>query len=146
MVRRRLVVEMQARPEQVYALLFEIENWTRLLPHCEGVKLESLTEDEQVAVMQIRSGGRMEEIRTVRRFEKDCWISFDQIPAPPPFERHRGRWTLEPTEGGVRVEVEHEIAGRGPVIGWFRERIGWTFFVKRNSQVTLQRIKEELGA
>jgi aromatase len=144
MYQGKLTFVIKSSPEKVYGLLFDIKNWSQLLPHCEQVDIEKNTNSEQIAIMIIKNGNHIERIRTIRNFEKDKWITFNQSPPPPLFSIHNGKWTLKKIPSGTSVEVIHNIEIKKRIFASLIEYIVWLFFLKGNSLTTLRKIKERL--
>ena len=137
----QLTMQMQAEAKDIFSLLFDIEKWGDLLPHCVAAQLIEQDENHQVAVIKIQSGKKIDTIKTVRRFEQNKWISFEQTPPPAPLQIHRGKWILTDKDGGTEVVVIHELKTK---FGRLLESFIWHFFVKKHSLATLNKVKKEV--
>lgn len=135
---------IQAPVSEVYKRLYEIEKWPDLLPHVEEIKPIVINDKEQRVIMTIRNSNGTESIETVRTFEKDKYITFNQPKPPKPLSVHNGIWVLEKLNNGTLVKSIHEIDNNTHIISRIVSLIAWNLFIKKNSLLTLRSIKLDL--
>jgi ribosome-associated toxin RatA of RatAB toxin-antitoxin module len=114
-------VEVQASPEEVYALAQDVANWPRILPHYASVRVLRETADERIAVMSARRNWILVRWTAAQRL----------LPSIPRIEfTHlsgwangmRVAWIFDAIAHGTRVTITHDLATlRLPLV---RNRVG----------------------
>lgn len=99
---------VQAPPEQVAALFWDIDAWHRIWLRIDEVEVRYDDLVHQEFVMAVQRDGRQENVRTVRYRRDDGDIEFFTPQPPPTMDRHRGTWrfTADPDHPGrCRVDA-----------------------------------------
>lgn len=135
---------INAKVEEVYEKLFQIEKWPDLIPHVTEIQPLNTDDKEQRVIMTIQNQKGIEQMETVRTFVKDKYITFHQPSPPKPLSIHNGKWNLQEFDGGTIVESVHEIKSYMPFMGKIIPYIAWNLFIKKNSILTLRSIKLDL--
>jgi Polyketide cyclase / dehydrase and lipid transport len=106
--RLELSGEIAAPPEIVFEEICDIEGRAREMPSFQRVELGEQTDDGFVATMFEHYGGRDVVVTSRFRFERPAWVTYEHLESP--YGENRGRFTIEPVEGGTRVHHVHETA------------------------------------
>ena len=134
---------VRARPETVFWLAARVEEWPRLLPHYERVRV--LHEDGRQRVV---------EMAARRDFLPVQWTAIETLDpeAGRITFRHIGgvtrgmdvAWTLTPAaDGRVLVRIVHRFHPRWPFVSdWLVQRVVGAFFVDAIARKTLRRIAD----
>ncbi|MGF1655847.1 MAG: type II toxin-antitoxin system RatA family toxin [Verrucomicrobiales bacterium] len=135
---------INASREKIFALTSDLNNWLELLPHYRSI--EFLGE---------QNGHHLVKMAAVRSGIPISWVS-EQWAEPDNFEIHflhlkawtKGMkvvWTMAPVaEGGVRVEIHHDLKFRVPALSPALEPIIGGFFIHYIANQTLRCFKEHL--
>jgi ribosome-associated toxin RatA of RatAB toxin-antitoxin module len=100
-------------PEEVFALINDIESYPQFLPWCTRARVESRTASEVVATLAVRRGTLHGEFTTRNTLEPARRIHMHLLSGP--FRELEGEWLLTPIEGGgCRVELSMRFAFRNP--------------------------------
>lgn len=108
-------IVIQATPEQIMELAFDLPRWPSFLPHYRWVKVLEQEGDRQTVEMACWRTGIPLKWRShlwVRRNERR--MRFHHIRGPA-----RGmdvEWVLEETESGVKVTIHHDLALQVPLV------------------------------
>jgi aromatase len=102
-------VNIEASPELVYALLWEVERWPSVLPHVRRVTLHEQTDHYQDFEMEAAGQAGPLVSRSLRWGVLGRRIQYEQVQPPPLFRCHRGAWILEPLGDSVTVTAQHTI-------------------------------------
>ena len=108
--RSALVAESPAR---MYRLVNDIERYPEFVPGCTGARVESRTDTEVVATLNIKRGPLSTEFTTRNLLQPDARVLMQFVSGP--FRVLEGLWTFTPLgELGCRVELEmrFEFANR----------------------------------
>lgn len=106
--RLELSGEIGAPPEIVFEEICDIEARARDLPAFQRVEIAERTSDGFVATMYEHYGGRDVVVTSRFRFERPRWVTYEHLESP--YGENRGRFTIEPAEGGAHVHHKHETA------------------------------------
>ena len=102
-----------APQSHMYALLLDVESYPEFVPGCTRARIESRSEQEQVATLAVRRGPLRAEFTTRNELEPERRIRMRLVRGP--FRFLEGEWTLSPTDaGGCRIEltIRFELANR----------------------------------
>jgi ribosome-associated toxin RatA of RatAB toxin-antitoxin module len=108
--RSALIAESPAR---MYGLINDIERYPQFVPWCTAARVESRTDREVVATLNIKRGPLRAEFTTRNLLEPDSRVLMQFVSGP--FRVLEGLWTLTALgELGCRVELEmrFEFANR----------------------------------
>jgi coenzyme Q-binding protein COQ10 len=99
-------------PEQLFALVADIERYPEFLPWCLAVRIKERRADLLVADMVI--GFRMFRERFASRVALDRPRRIDVTYAEGPFRRLNNHWVFERVQGGCRIDfyVDFEFKSR----------------------------------
>ena len=99
-------------PEQLFALVADIERYPEFLPWCLAARVKERRADLIVADLVI--GFRMFRERFTSRVAVDPPRRIDVTYAEGPFRRLTNRWVFEPVPGGCRIDfyVDFEFKSR----------------------------------
>ena len=99
-------------PEQLFALVADIERYPEFLPWCVGARIREKKPDLVVADLII--GFRMFRERFTSRVALDRPRRIDVTYEEGPFKYLNNRWAFEPAPGGCRVDffVDFEFKSR----------------------------------
>jgi ribosome-associated toxin RatA of RatAB toxin-antitoxin module len=101
-------------PQEVFALINDIESYPQFLPWCTRARVESRSAAEIVATLTVRQGALHGEFTTRNTLEPSRRIYMQLLSGP--FRQLEGEWLLTPIEGGgCRVELSMRFAFRNPV-------------------------------
>lgn len=93
-----------------YAFIYEAGRWKERLPHVGRVTLTEDVPGVQVLEMDTRAGdGSVHTTRSIRLCTPATSISYKQTVLPALLSAHLGRWSFEPSAGGVAVTSWHAI-------------------------------------
>lgn len=104
-------IEIQATAKQIYGLLYEVQNWPQVLPHCKQINViyeDGRNQEFEMTVVGVQ--GKLEVMRSVRHGYNNRSIEYFQPSLPPALQRHEGKWTITETGNGTRLESWHRIA------------------------------------
>jgi aromatase len=99
-----------ATAEQVYRVLWDVQDWPNLLPHVRRITIKESGEDHHVFEMETQGAVGIQLSQSRRLGVPHRTITYEQFQPPPLFRHHRGVWTIEPAEGGVEVTSRHWVA------------------------------------
>jgi coenzyme Q-binding protein COQ10 len=99
-------------PEQMYALVADVERYPEFLPWCVGARIKERRADFINADLVI--GFRMFRERFTSRVRLDPPTHIDVAYAEGPFRYLNNHWSFEPAPGGCRVDffVDFEFRSR----------------------------------
>jgi ribosome-associated toxin RatA of RatAB toxin-antitoxin module len=101
-------------PEEMFALINDIESYPRFLPWCTHARIESRSAQEIVATLGVRQGALHGEFTTRNTLEPVHRIGVQLVSGP--FRTLEGEWRLTPIEpGGCRIELGLRFAFRNPL-------------------------------
>ena len=100
------------RPEQLFALVADIERYPEFLPWCVGARIRERGPDLVVADLVI--GFRMFRERFTSRVALNRPSRIDVAYTEGPFRYLNNHWVFEPTDGGCRIDffVDFEFRSR----------------------------------
>jgi len=103
-------------PEELFALINDIESYPQFLPWCSDARVLSRTAQEIVATLGVRQGALHGEFTTRNLLEPPHRIRLELVRGP--FRTLDGEWLLSPIEPhGCRVELGVRFAFRNPLTG-----------------------------
>lgn len=97
---------------QMYALVNQIEDYPKFLPHCGAAEIISANEDEIKASLTLEWSGIQKSFSTCNRLQKDKMIEVRLEEGP--FKHLEGFWRFEPLADDackIIFDLEFEIAG-----------------------------------
>jgi len=99
-------------PEQLFALVADIERYPEFLPWCLAARIKERRADRIVADMNI--GFRMFRERFTSRVALDAPRRIDVTYAEGPFRRLNNHWVFDKVPGGCRIDfyVDFEFKSR----------------------------------
>ncbi len=145
-------IEINATAEQVFNLLYNVQEWPQLLPHCK--KINMLYEDghnQEFEMTVIGAQDKLEVMRSIRHGHANNLIEYFQPSLPPALKRHEGKWLITETEHGIYLEAWHSITLSEEGVKNFWGDLAMEQALKyveqaieRNSMTTMQTIKSYL--
>ncbi|MFJ2576841.1 aromatase/cyclase [Kitasatospora aureofaciens] len=103
-------VLVDAAPGTVYDFLRDAAAWPARLPHVARLDLREEDGGLQHMAMDTRTAdGSEHTTESVRICFPETDIAYKQLRTPSMMSAHTGRWTVEPTEHGVRVTSWHAV-------------------------------------
>ncbi|GHH93230.1 aromatase/cyclase [Streptomyces capillispiralis] len=106
-------VDISGSGQEVYDFLWRADLWEERLPHVSRLVLTEPGDDLQTVEMDTRAAdGSVHTTKSVRVGFAPDRLVYKQIQVPPLMAAHTGRWTVEPTEHGVRATSHHTVVLR----------------------------------
>ena len=106
-------VDISGSKREVYDFLWRADLWEERLPHVSRLVLTEPGDDLQTVEMDTRAAdGSVHTTKSVRVGFAPNRLVYKQIQVPPLMAAHTGRWTIEPTEHGVRATSHHTVVLR----------------------------------
>ncbi|MFE7767746.1 aromatase/cyclase [Streptomyces sp. NPDC057438] len=106
-------VDVSGPRQEVYDFLWRADLWEERLPHVRRLVLTEPGDDLQTVEMDTRAAdGSVHTTKSVRVGFAPDRLVYKQIQVPPLMTAHTGRWTVEPTEHGVRATSHHTVVLR----------------------------------
>ncbi|KFF97884.1 cyclase [Streptomyces scabiei] len=103
-------VDISGSQHEVYDFLWRADLWEERLPHVSRLVLTEPGDDLQTVEMDTRAtDGSVHTTKSVRVGFAPKQLVYKQIQVPPLMAAHTGRWTIEPTEHGVRATSHHTV-------------------------------------
>ena len=103
-------------PQRMYQLINEIEHYPQFVPWCTAARVESRTDAEVIATLDIKRGPLHAEFTTRNLLESDKRVLMQLVRGP--FRILEGLWTLTPLGAlGCRVELEMRFEFSNRVTG-----------------------------
>ena len=99
-------------PEQMFALVQDVESYPEFLPWCRAAKILQRTEEGVIASLSIAKGKLRHSFTTENRNEPDRQIEMRLVEGP--FRSLHGFWRFKPVGGGCRIafDLKFEFANR----------------------------------
>lgn len=91
-------VEVSYAPEEMYALVNDIERYPEFLPGCQGATILSQNTDEVRAKIHLSKGGIQHTFSTVNRLQHNKMIEVRLLEGP--FKHLEGFWRFEEMKNG----------------------------------------------
>lgn len=133
-------VHIRARPEEVFALVKDLERWPELLPHYRWVKVLREEQGRQIVEMACeRSGIPISWTSAYWTHPTTMELHFEHLKKWT--KGMKVVWNLLPTRDGCRVEIVHDLNFRIPALSWLAEPIIGGFFIEHVAQRTLRTFK-----
>lgn len=105
-LRSALVAQPAAR---MFALINDIERYPAFVPWCSGARVESRTELEIVATLDVKRGPLRAQFTTRNTLEPESRVRMQLVRGP--FSTLEGEWRLSPVgDIGCRVELALQFA------------------------------------
>lgn len=99
-------------PARMFALVNDVEKYPAFVPWCTGARIESRTETEIVATLDVKRGPLRAEFTTRNTLEPDSRVRMQLVRGP--FRMLEGEWRLIPVgDNGCRVELALKFAFSG---------------------------------
>ncbi len=107
-------------PEEMYALVRDIESYPRFLPWCSEARVLSEDQDEVRATLTLSKGGVEKAFTTCNRHQSNKMIEMRLVEGP--FKHLQGFWRFDPLgDHGCKVsmDMDFEFSSRmlGMVVG-----------------------------
>jgi len=99
--------------EQLYELVNDVERYPDFLPWCAAVEVQSRSEAEVVASMDVRRAGIRHRVTTRNLLGPPTRLVLELVEGP--FERFQGEWRFEALAADackVTLTLDFEYAGR----------------------------------
>ncbi len=121
-------------PEQMFALVEDIESYPEFLPEISRVRILESTPEAISAEIEVRKGPVRESFSTRNRRRPSEWMSMELVKGP--FRHLYGEWSFEPEQNGTRVvfDLNFEVKGRAlrmilePVVGRMADKLVDRFY------------------
>jgi ribosome-associated toxin RatA of RatAB toxin-antitoxin module len=132
---------MKAPREEIFALVRDLGNWPKLLPHYRRIDfLRKEGERDIVRMAATRSGLPISWVSAYEVNETALELRFEHLRMWT-----RGMqvvWTFHPTRDGTRVEIVHDLTFRIRPLAWLAEPIIGGFFIENVAAKTLGTFKQ----
>lgn len=100
-------LEVPYNVSEMYALVNDINAYSKFLPWCTESKIIKQTEDTIRAKLTLRGGGISKSFTTANHLQKDKRVKINLVDGP--FRHMEGFWAFEPTENGCKVRLNLEF-------------------------------------
>jgi ribosome-associated toxin RatA of RatAB toxin-antitoxin module len=100
-------------PQEMYALVIDIESYPRFLPWCEGSRILSSDGDEVRATIDFAVSGMTRSFTTRNRHQQNKMVEMHLVDGP--FSRLDGCWRFDPLgEEGCKISLflEYDFSSR----------------------------------
>jgi ribosome-associated toxin RatA of RatAB toxin-antitoxin module len=94
-------------PEQMYALVDNVEQYKEFLPGCQESIVHSRTEDEVNATLSISASGLSKSFTTLNRLQKNKMIEIRLVNGP--FKQLEGFWRFDPVNEGKHCQITFDL-------------------------------------
>lgn len=97
---------------QMFALVDDVDSYSRFLPWCSHSEEVSRTADEVRATIELSKGGVHKAFTTVNRLQKDKMIEIRLVEGP--FHHLEGFWRFDAMQSGCKValDLDFEFSSR----------------------------------
>lgn len=108
-------------PQEMFALVGDVETYPDFLPWCTQARVDSRDEDTVRATIELSKGSLRKTFTTCNRLQKDKMIEMRLVEGP--FRRLEGFWRFDALKGGeatkVSLDLDFEFSNRlmGMAIG-----------------------------
>lgn len=121
-------------PEQMYALVHDIESYPEFLPEIRSVRILDRSDQSIAAELEVHKGPVTETFATRNRLRPPGWMSMELVRGP--FKHLHGEWHFSGDAEGSEIcfELEFEVKGFGlrmilePVIGKMADKLVDRFY------------------
>ncbi|NHD19329.1 MULTISPECIES: aromatase/cyclase [unclassified Actinopolyspora] len=133
-------ITVDAKPEDIYRLIAEVENWPHLFPPSVHVEyLERGEREERIQIWATANGNPKTWVSRRELNPEALTVRFRQEVSAPPVAAMGGTWIIEPSaDGGSRVRLLHDyraVDDDPDDLAWIDQA------VNRNSQAELAAMK-----
>ncbi|AGA34796.1 Putative oligoketide cyclase/dehydratase or lipid transport protein YfjG [Thioalkalivibrio nitratireducens DSM 14787] len=99
-------------PEQMFALVNDIDAYPEFLPHCRSARVLETGEAEVKARIELAKGALHKSFTTRNRLDPPHRIRMQLVDGP--FRRLQGGWQFNEHDGGTRIvlDLEFEFSNR----------------------------------
>ncbi|MCZ7573335.1 MAG: SRPBCC family protein [Ardenticatenaceae bacterium] len=135
------VVEMNASPQQIFALAVDTPRWPEFLPHYRWVIELERSERRRIVEMAAHRDGIPVKWTSVQEwFPEEHRITFYHIGGIT--KGMDVTWSIEPqADGSTRVRISHDFDLGWPLIGPLANWVAGELFVRNIAHKTLSRIR-----
>ena len=95
------------RPQQMFALVDDVESYPEFLPWCSDAKVHSRTDEAVEATLELQKGGMSNHFTT--RNSRDEHTAIDIALLGGPFRTLEGGWRFKDLGDGCKVSLELEF-------------------------------------
>jgi ribosome-associated toxin RatA of RatAB toxin-antitoxin module len=144
-MRKANSIIMHAPRAAIFEVAADLEMWPKILPHYRYIHFLERSPDRNVVVMAATRSGipiswTSEQIIDRQRME----VRFHHLKALT--KGMRVVWTFRDTEGGVLVEILHDLAFRVPALAPIADKLIGEFFIRNVANKTLRCMKAYVEA
>ena len=144
-MRKANSIIIHAPRKTIFEVAANLEMWPEMLPHYRYIRYLERSPDRNVVVMAATRSGipvswTSEQIIDRERME----VRFHHLKALT--KGMRVVWTFRETEGGVLVEILHDLAFRVPALAPLADRLIGDFFIHNVANKTLRCMKAYVEA
>ncbi|GAA3827731.1 hypothetical protein GCM10022403_071150 [Streptomyces coacervatus] len=94
--------------DRVWRACTDIERWPDIFPTTRRVRRTEVGADEVVMDMTVANDLGVNDVRSHRRYRPDeLRIDFRMVTLPPAIAEMEGNWSVEPSDGGAQLSIEH---------------------------------------
>ncbi len=110
-------------PEQMFALVCDLESYPRFIPNCKEmrVKRDDGTAEDVVFARMTVSFGPLTQSYTSRVVADDDALTITAHAVDGPFAHLDSKWTFEPEQSGTRVRFHIDFKINNPLIAALAE-------------------------
>jgi ribosome-associated toxin RatA of RatAB toxin-antitoxin module len=102
-------------PAQMYALVNDVEDYPKFLPWCRKAQVESRTDKEVQASLELARGGLHKRFTTRNTLHPEHAIDIALVRGP--FRHLQGHWRFEPLAEGSKVVLDMAFEFANPLLG-----------------------------
>lgn len=137
-----VVIDVPA--DRVWQACTEVERWPSIFPTTRRVSRTEVGAHEVVMDMTVANELGVNDVRSHRWYRPDEFrIGFRMVTLPPAIAEMEGTWTVEPTDGGAQLVIEHVFVPRQ---NGEADRAGLRETLFRTTENVLAALKEWLEA
>jgi len=117
---KRIVKELTFKPELMFQLVSDVENYPNFVPACKSLKIQSKVEYEEVvnilAIMEVGYGLIYEKFTSDITIDKKN-LTIQVVNSDGPFIRLNNHWKFLPSDDGSIIDFEIEFEAKETLSG-----------------------------
>ena len=117
---KRIVKELTFKPELMFQLVSDVENYPYFVPACKSLKIQSKVEYEEVvnilAIMEVGYGLIYEKFTSDITIDKKN-LTIQVVNSDGPFLRLNNHWKFLPSDDGSIIDFEIEFEAKETLSG-----------------------------
>ncbi len=102
------VVDISAPAPEIFDLIVDVNRWPVIFGPTVHVETEDASSTQQVLRIWATANGDLRNWTSIRNVDPDTMtVKFRQVESPPILSSMSGSWTVEDTDAGSRVTLDH---------------------------------------